>query len=292
MKKLLLILSFICVFYNAHSDDNVSAEYTYHATEHDSPAEAKQIALQRARIVALENKYGRMIIDKHDTDVINDNGKTSTHFISTSNSEVKGEWVKDLKDPEYEIFFENNMLVVTVKVWGKAREITSNAIDLDVAILKNGTDRRYECEEFNDGDQLFVGIKTPVNGYLAIYYIDKETEDAFCLLPYSSDSDGQVAIVANHEYVFFSPDMCASPQERALVDEILLPAGNEKKIDEIVVIFSNHSFFKALDNEYKSKEYKLPRGLKTKDFNEWLNKCRSKDKDMIAVRKHITITKK
>ena len=292
MKKFLFLLSLICISIIAHSDDNVSAEYTYHATEHDSPADAKRIALERARTKALENRYGRTIIDKHDTDIINDNGKTSTHFISTSNSEVKGEWVKDTREPEYEIFFEDNMLVVTARVWGKAREITSNAIDLKVTILRNGTDFRHESLEFKDGDQLFVGIKTPVNGYLAIYYIDKETEDAFCLLPYSSDSDGQVAIVANHEYVFFSPDMCTSAHERALVDEILLPAGNEKKIDEIVVIFSNHSFFKALDNEYISKEHQLPRGLKTKEFNEWLNRCRSKDKDMITIRKHISIAKK
>ncbi len=292
MKKVLPILFLLCVFFKAYPDDNVSAEYTYHATEHESPAEAKQTAVQRARIQALEDKYGRKIHNDNVTDITNTDGKTSSSFIATSYSEVNGEWLKDTKEPEYEIFYESNTLVVRVKVWGKAREIKQNAVDVDVAILRNGTDRKFESDEFNDGDQFYVAFKSPINGYVAIYYIDKETQDAFCLLPYSGDTEGQVSIAANREYIFFSPEMCPDQRKKALVDEILLPSGRNKKIDEIVIIFSHNSFFKALDNEYKSDEHQLPRGLKTKEFNEWLSKCRSKDNDMVAIRKHITIAAK
>lgn len=292
MKKFLLILFFSCTTFQAFPDDNVSAEYTYHASEQESPAEAKQTAVQRARIQALEDRYGRKLRSDNITDITNRDGKTSQNFIATSYSEVNGEWLRDTKEPEFEILFEENTLVIKVKVWGKAREIKQNAVDVDVAILRNGTNRKFESEEFNDGDQFYVAFKSPINGYVAIYYIDKETQDAFCLLPYSGDTEGQVSIAANREYIFFSPEMCPEQHKKALVDEILLPSGRNKKIDEIVIIFSHNSFFKALDNEYKSDEGQLPRGLKTKEFNEWLSKCRSKDSDMITVRKHITIAAK
>lgn len=292
MRRLLPLLFILFTLFEAYTQKKVSAEYKYVATEQESPAEAKRTALQRAKIQALADAFGTTISQENKTHIENSSGKSSSHFVSIGESEVKGEWIEDTRDPEYEIVYENNVLIITVRVWGKAREIKSNAVDLDIAILRNGTDRKYESEEFKDGDQLYLAFKAPIKGYAAIYYIDNDTKDAFCLMPYSGDTDGQMPIMANREYVFFSPEMCEEKSERALVDEILLPGDKKKKFDEIIVLFSHNPFVKALDNEYESDGNLLPRGLPVEDFQRWLTKCRMKDKDMVTVKKLITIAEK
>lgn len=126
MRKIFLIIMMVFVsFASSRADDKVSGEYIYRCGLDKSPEEAKRIALERAKIEALADKYGTTISQTNLTNVTTGNGDSKIDFESISSSQVKGEWIETLGEPEYSISIDGNMLVVIAKVSGKAREIKS-----------------------------------------------------------------------------------------------------------------------------------------------------------------------
>ena len=96
----------------AQRTEKVRAEYIYHAPENISLEEAKRIALERAKIQAIADEFGTIVSQSNTTLVSNRNGESSTDFFSLGGSEVKGEWIETIDLPEYDINYEQGMLVV------------------------------------------------------------------------------------------------------------------------------------------------------------------------------------
>lgn len=262
----------------------LESEYTYYAPENISLEQAKIIALERAKIQALAETFGTVIVQTNTTQVENYNGNSNIDFLSVGGSEVKGEWIETLGEPKYKIFYEQGMLVVQVRIKGRAREIVSSAIPLQAKILRNGTEDKFESETFNNNDDLYLSFLSPVSGYLAVYLIDTD-KNAFCLLPYQNQKNGQMTVSANHRYVFFSTKD-AETDLKPYVDEYVMTCTKSMEYNQIYIIFSPNPFFKATD--LSSKE-DLPRQLAFKSFQEWLVKCRKMDTDMNVINKVIKI---
>ena len=110
----------------------------------------------------------------------------------------------------------------------------------------------------------------------AAYLIDADRQ-AYCLLPYRSQSDGAYAIEGNQRYVFFS-GKDAPQQERAFVDEYNMTCDKDEEHNLIYVVFSPNEFTKAVDRASNSEI--LPRQLSYKELQEWLAKYRKYDKEM------------
>ena len=72
-------------------------------TENISLEEAKRIALERAKIQAIADEFGTIVSQSNTTLVSNRNGESSSDFFSLGGSEVKGEWIETIGQPEYEI---------------------------------------------------------------------------------------------------------------------------------------------------------------------------------------------
>ena len=121
-----LLLSSLTVF--AQKMKTVEGEYTYHAPENVTMEQAKRTALDRAMIQALADEFGTIVSQSNATRVENKNGQTDIDFLSIGGSEVKGEWIETIGEPQYNIRYEGDMLIVSVKVKGKAREIVSAGI--------------------------------------------------------------------------------------------------------------------------------------------------------------------
>lgn len=267
----------------------VSADYTYVTTADMSVAEAKRMALERARIQALADEFGTTVSQTNTTQVHNTSGgKSSLDFLSLGSSEVKGEWLQDTRSPEYEIKFDGNNLIVHVTVSGKAREIVSATVDVHAAILRNGKERKFESDEFHEGDDLYLLFKSPVDGYVAVYLID-DTGTAYCLLPYCGDTDGQQPVEAGREYLFFAPDKAGDAAMAAITDELVMTCSKAMEHNDIYIIFSATPFVKAQDDR---ADERLPRSLPANDFHRWLTKNRVKDKDMVVINRLIKVTKR
>ncbi len=280
-----LLLSTLCVY--AQRVEKVRAEYTYHAPENATLEEAKRTALDRAKIQAIADEFGTLVSQSNTTFLSNVNGESSSTFFSLGGSDVKGEWIETIGEPVYEIDYDQGMLVVSVLVEGRIREIVSSTIDLDVKVLRNGREDKFESDKFRSGDDLFLSFKSPVDGFLAIYLIDEQTKDAYCLLPYSQSDDAVQTIEHDKPYLFFSSKDV--PHEMAnMVDELTMTCSRDMEINDIFVIFSPNAFAKANSNVVSDN---LPRQLSWEDFSEWLTRLRKRDHEMQCISKKLIITR-
>ena len=270
----------------------VEGEYMYHAPENVTIEQAKRTAVERAKIQALADEFGTIVSQSSTTSIANINGQSSTNVLVLSGSDVKGEWIEDLGEPKIQVNYEGDMLVVTAKVKGKAREILSAGVDFTSKILRNGKEDKFESDDFKNGDDLYLAFQTPAKGYLAVYLVDAENM-AYCLLPYRNQTDGIYPVNANQRYLFFCPEE-APEGERALVDEYALTCERQMEYNYIYVIFSRNQFTKANDaasNKQIDGYAGAPRELSYEDFQKWLGKCMKHDAEMNMKKIPITIKK-
>lgn len=285
-----LILLFLSLLFTIHicaqKLTNVEGEYIYHAPENVTLEEARRTALERAKIQALADAFGTIVSQTNATRVQNRNGKSDIDFLSIGGSEVKGEWIETTGAPQYDISYEQNMLVVKVAVKGKAREIVSAKIDLKAKVLRNGTEDKFESDDFRDGDDLYLSFLSPVSGYLAVYLVDAE-QKAYCLLPYRNQQEGIYKVEANRRYMFFNIKE-APAKERQYVDEYVMTCSRPAEHNQIYVIFSPKSFIKATDSNVDEI---LPGELEYDILQKWLAKHRKHDEKMNTIILPITIKK-
>ena len=238
---LLLLLNLLSI--SAQKIEKVHGEYTYHIPDNVSLEEGKRTALERAKIQAIADAFGTLVSQNNSTIVKNENGKSSVDFLSIGGSDVKGEWIETIGEPKLDIFYESNMLTIKVCIDGKAREIKNANINFEAKLLRNGTEKKYESDEFRNGDDLYLYFKSPINGYLAVYLLDENTQQVFCLLPYKSSGEPAYKIVHDKPYVFFS---CQKAEENSSeVDEYTMTCEHSMEQNTIYIVFSPNMFAKA-----------------------------------------------
>lgn len=295
MKKavVLLLMTVVPALLFAQQERRVEGEYTYYAPQDVSLEAACVTAIEQARIQALAEAFGTLIEQTTFTRQENADGTSSINMLALGESTVKGEWLNDTKEPETQVVFEENFLMVTAHVWGVARELVSAPIDISVKVLKNGTLDRFEDDSFRDGDDIYLSFQSPSKGYLAVYLMD-DKGDAYCFLPYANDADGMFEVKANKPYVLFSSNHA---EKGEVCDEYVLTCDKALERDMLYVIFSPNPFVKANDASAPMKvkvgkeELELPRQLQYKDFQRWLLRNRRMDKKMQVIVKPIEITK-
>ena len=266
----------------AQKIERVHGEYAYQVPDNISLEEGKRTALERAKIQALADAFGTLVSQSNSTIVKNEEGKSSVDFLSIGGSDVKGEWIETLGDPKFDIFYENNALIIKATIDGKAREIKNASIDFEAKLLRNGTDLKFESDEFRNGDDLYLYFKSSINGYLAVYLLDETTQQVFCLLPYKSSGEPAYTIGHDKPYVFFS---CQKADRNPnAVDEYNMTCEHSLEQNTIYIVFSPNMFAKA---NTKNEDAGLPRQLPLKEFLGWLGKCKTKDTE--AQIKSITI---
>lgn len=277
IKIVLIVLSFVLPeMLWAQKVQKVSGEYTYYAPTSVSLDQARQIALDRAKIQLIADEFGTVVSSTNITRIANTNGTSDIQMTTLGESEVKGEWIETIGEPKYEIGYENHMLYVKVSISGKIREIVSASIDIKTKLLRNGTEDKFESEEFRSGDDMYLSFQSPIAGYLTVYLFDGN-DTVFCLLPYQSQTVGQIPVQANKRYVFFS---CKESLDipTNLVDEYVLTCSKDLELNRLYVIFSPNHFTKAADNHGSTID--TPRMLKWEEFQKWLSKCRRQDVKM------------
>lgn len=281
---LIVILAILSLPVCAQKTKSVKGESTYYAPNNVTLEEAKRKALDQAKIQALAEEFGTMVSEGTETRGKIHNGQSEYDFFSIGSSEVKGEWIETIGEPEYDIRYEDGQLVVTCKVKGKAREIVSAAIDFKAKVLCNGTEDKFENSRFKNNDDLFLSFQSPVKGFLAVY-LEGGDGQVSCLLPYRGQKEGIYPIEANRRYLFFDPKS-APANEKAIVDEYYLTCGGSTEYNQIYIIFSPNQFTKASDDNVHEN---LPRQLSLEDFMKWLAKCRKHDVEMNLKKVGITV---
>ena len=257
----------------------VSGECIYFGDPNMSPKEAMSAAIENAKAQVIAREFGTLITQNILQEEGLTNGKENNYFMQLNASEVKGEWLEDTKEPEAKIIdtTPEGVLVIKAIVEGRAKAISNEASDFEVLTLRNGTEKRMADVNFKEGDKLYLYFKAPADGYVAAYLID-ESQNAFCLLPYEDDSDGQQPVVHGKEYVFFSSRHDADFNAE---DGLQITCEDEKvELNCIYVIYSPTPFVKAIDQQGNllGNDLYRPRQLGLKEFTQWMSKLCSRDK--------------
>ncbi len=255
---------------------SVSGEYTFYGDSHHSPAQCKEAAREGAVAAALAREFGTSFtqtVTQHD---IVTSGSETTAFDALNISEVKGEWIGDTRDPEYEFLppGADGNLIVRCRVWGKARPVSNEAADFEALVLRNGDDPRNASTSFKSGDDMTLYFRSPVSGNVAVYLLGSDNT-VYRLLPYMDFNDGAVKIKHDEPYVFFSP--ARGHREHGTVDEMTLLTDEPVERNRVYVIFSPEPFNRPSDHFVAEG---APRSLSYREFTSWLQKARINDRKM------------
>ena len=289
------MLFFVVSLYGQRSGRNipgavvVCGEYIYEAPANVSLDQARRIAIEGAKTKALQDNFGTTMTLSVASSMRSSNNSEAEWFSMTNVSEANGEWLEDIGTPTFDVNLDRNgnILVKVSNVCGNARELLGTRVDVSAKILKKVPDVNFESNDFNDGDELYLAFRSPVDGYLAVYLLD-ESMTAYCLLPYSRDRTGIVKIEGGKDYIFFS-SRHAERQYASIVDEYSLTCERDVEHDLMYILFSPNEFTKA--NDAPADEETLPRQLSFDDFQYWLTRSRLRDRDMKVEIRTITIRK-
>ena len=287
MKKLtliILILAFTLVT-QAQREEEVSGSYTYVLSENDGITlkEAKHMCIELAKAAAIKEKFGELITSDVIDSNVETNGESSTsYYWENTVAMAKGDWLGDTEKPQLDIKYEDDKLIFTAEVKGRAREIIQSKIDLKWEIMKDGLTMRKKASIFESGERVYVNFRSPADGYLAIYLIlgDDVTQ---CLLPYPKDTDGRFEVKAGRDYMFFDKE--EDPKTMAW----RLTTKRRLENNQLVIIYSPNPFTKCND---KSVDKMHPNTLNTHDLQRWLLKCQREDRDMVVNKKWVKIYQK
>lgn len=287
LSVILLIATSNIIFAN-NNVKNVTASYTYVAYKDMPVAAAEQIAVQAARQQALANFFGRNISALNTTYKGGSDEDFSFSMLSTDS--VKGEWLMDTKEPEITMpeFYQDGMYSVTATVWGKAREIRSSRIPIEVRTMCDGVTERHVGNRFKHGSHMYIGFNTPVDGYLVMYLLC-EDNNAYKLLPYRDADEGAHRVTHSDDYVFFYNE-----KDDAAVDECIMEVNGEMEVNYLYVIFSPNPIYCGKDKKATMRDDDLmtPAYMTAADFQKWAFNLRTHDSDAVVQVQTIVIAKK
>lgn len=278
----------------AQRECKVRGEYLYQYPTNVSYDEACQLALLKAQNEALADEFGTYVVQDGVMITENRNGTSDQQLYSVSQSQVKGEWLGDTEPPRFERLTQDGRDYVKVSVRGRAREITGAGVDFIAKPLRSSLDLRHASTEFREGDDLYVFFRTPQDGYLCIYLFDKAQDEVYCLLPYQESNGAAYHVSHDTDYYLFSKSK-ARTGEPVTELEMTIAEGRREEFNDLYVVFSPNSFSKANTSAAErqlSEDLVVPRSMRYKEFNKWLVKYRTKDKDMRSQRISLKILPK
>lgn len=282
--------------------------------ERESLTEAKNRATELAKINALENAFGTLVMQGNTVYVENkktgEKVETNTTFKMIGNTAVKGEIIQVLKTDIKETKRKEKVnrkkvekTYIDALIVLEAKELTDTKIEIESYPL-NSVKLIRPVTQFFEGDDLFLYFRSPINGYLTVFLDDGE--QAQCLLPYRTMPKGMeeaMPILADKEYVFFSdkPEHNYFEDDFFAEDTYELVASSDKDLNELYIIFSKKPLNKPILNkddsnqlnvELEKDNYELPRTIYSKPFKKWLVKIQQIRNDLQIEQQFISIEKK
>lgn len=279
--------------------------------ERESKSQARERALERAKIKALEKAFGTLVMQGNTVYIENkktgEKVETNTTFKMIGNTAVKGEIIQILKEDYKETKKKERinrkkveLTYINCNLTIEAKEISDTKIEVESYPL-NSVHLMKPVTEFKQGDDLFLYFRSPLNGYLTVFLDDGK--QAQCLLPYRNMPDGleeAMPIKADKEYVFFSdkPDHNYFNDDFFAEDLYELAASSKKDLNELFVVFSkqplNKPILKKDENnelliELEKEDYELPRVLESGTLKEWLIKIQQVRSDLQIINHMISI---
>lgn len=277
MRYLVVVFLILCTL-NAYAQRivTVSGEYKYIVPGEIPLNRAKQIAVDKARNEAIANEFGQIVSQSTNTVIHTSDQQSSVQSDSYASTESRAIWLNDTKEPEVEIAYENGVMMITAKVWGKVRELKSAEVDLQVQIICNGV----ETDRFKSSDKVAICFKSPADGYASVFFRDDNAEMIYCMMPYENEDGTARKVKSNKEYIYLSTDDPIYPYQ----EETILVTDKAVEFDTFIIVFSKKDFSMPASD---AGEF-VPE-LSVEDFQRWLRRNRISDETMQTVEKNVQI---
>ena len=280
----------ICLVSLASDIKHISITYEYTSDNtNESPEQAEQTALHLAKQKALEEHFGLDVVGITSTMQRNrqegQKVSSSSDMFSLRETAVRGEWIETTTQKIIDKSFQKGFWHVKVYVAGRARNHSTDKPEIQYAFINNAHDKQNR-DQYYDGDDIFLRFTSPISGALCVYLVDAEY-NAYCLLPYQSNTMGYQSIAANQEYLFFSTSTDLN------ADEYTLNTKQSSEQNALYVVFSPNTFTKAIDKQVGKnwRDEQLPRQLTYEELMKWLAKNQTRDENMVVRQEVITIRK-
>lgn len=269
------------------------------ATADESENSGRQRAIEEARIEGIRKHFG---LSLRQTNEITDRVQGGPQAYSVTTTDVNGEWIEDFKNPKVEISPAEGGKKYKATVYGLARRISRQHVDLDVRLLYGTDSERQQCKgDYNEGDNFYLYFCSPIDGYLVVYLRDDDEDQTMqAILPYDGQGGEAYPIKADKEYIFFSKEM-AEPEMARATSSFKLYSRKQKDVNVAYIVFSPNPFSRSKTKENRSQEQSavigtekinlMPRETTAKEFNKWLSKRQVEDSRLQLKMKPITITK-
>lgn len=288
-KSIVLIFAFVLATgLSAQNTRTASGSYIYYAPENITLEHAKLIALERAMTQIIADEFGTYVEMANMTKLENSGQNSSVEMHTLALSDVKGEWLETLRGPDYDISWEQGMLVIKVKVTGRIRKLDEKApVSFEAKLLRNGLGDNAESIDFKEGDEMFLSFRSPSSGYLAVYLHDGG-DKVYRLLPYALNPDQSPAeIKARRRHVFFSTDKAFLPDglDPYYVSELVMTCSQSVEFNRVYVVFNPSYFMIPMDDEND-----IPQ-MDYRQFQSWLIMAQSKNDAFQVQKLDITVRK-
>lgn len=258
----------------------VEGEYTYYIPYNIARDKAEQTVMQRAMVSALAKEFGTVVSETSQLDMKSSKEGENVDFWSSASTLVRGEWIETIGNPEFTPSIENGNFVISCRIKGRAREISTSQAELEIHIMTNPSDPNSETSSFMDGDKLILQFTSPIDGFLTVY-LEGEDGRVMRLLPYTDESIPTTKIKANKRYCFFTTSDGTAEQYNLYTDKTI-------ERNNIFIVFSPNEYVKPID--YSTKDGMDLRSLSSQAFRDWVTKLRSADSKLQFIIKPITIS--
>lgn len=256
----------------------VCGEYRYTVPGEIPLNRAKQIAIDKARNEAIANEFGQVVSQSTNTTIHSSGTQSSVQSDSYASTESKAIWLSDTKEPEVSIAYENDVMVITASVCGKARELKTAEVELRMQVVSNG----IETERFKNNEKVAIHFKSPVNGYVSIFFRDDNAGMIYCMMPYENEDGTAREVKNNKEYIYLSTEDPIYPYQ----EETILVTDKTVEFDTFILVFSKKDFSMP-----SSEAGEFVPELSVENFQKWLRKNRINDETMQTIEKSIQIHK-
>lgn len=280
---LTIFLLSCCSLLSAQKTRTVEGTYVFYIPETMTLQQAKYEAMYRAQVEAIANEFGTSVSQ---SSLLVHNERNES-FYQEGMTLVNGEWIETIGVPQYKYIISGDGIAIECFVKGKAREIVKSEVELDIKVLCNSTDVRFEKDDFVSGDKIYLSFRTPVKGYVAVFLYDDANDEVSCLLPYKHDHISAIPVDEDVTYTFFSKK---DDVLHLHTQEYRLYCSDEHDTNTLYVIFSKNEFSKPLLESDDGRT--VLKHLDFENFTAWFSKARVQDRDMVVSKKLISISKK
>lgn len=282
--NLIMVLTSLSAFAQKPEVKTITAEATYPARFSESETSGCLHAREMAILEGLQKEFN--VTMSGFTEIRDRTGHESQGTAITA-STVRGECLEIIKEDITPTRTEHG-INYHAKVKFLARAIERDPDPIDVRLLYGPDPERCIVKnQFVAGDNFYLYVKSPVDGYLTVYIRDDdEYQTMQAILPYEGKGGEAYQIKADTPYIFFSK-ADAEPEMALACRPLKLYSRKSADINTVFVLFSRTPFTRPATNKNKTAEVSvnisgeeinlMPRETKYRDFQKWRNKLLSQD---------------